>query len=198
MIHLITKLLRKLRLRKENAPAGSWKPAQTNLEQGDGQWPYLRAQERRILPVDEPVRGDVRSSPTRSLSRSTCSLTWRFSTTNEINQQEIAIRRRNGRSRGVGRDSRRPEDVFSYVADLSHHPEWIDSVVSAHRVDNGPLAVGSRVQATRRAGPWKLRYTEEMSELNPPKSWANHGVSGSVIAYAKGTVEPLEGGRRRR
>ena len=46
--------------------------------------------------------------------------------------------------------SRRPEDVFSYVADPSHHPEWIESVVSVRREGDGPLAVGSRVVATRR------------------------------------------------
>jgi uncharacterized protein YndB with AHSA1/START domain len=84
--------------------------------------------------------------------------------------------------------SRRPEDVFSYVADPSHHPEWIHNVVSAYREGDAPLAVGSRVLVTRRVGPWELRYTEEMAELNPPTSWANRGVGGiPVIAFASGT-----------
>jgi uncharacterized protein YndB with AHSA1/START domain len=95
--------------------------------------------------------------------------------------------------------SRRPEDVFSYVADPSHHPEWIDSVVSAHREGHIPLAVGSKIVATRQVGPWKVPYTEEMTELHPPRTWANHGVGGiPVIAIAKGTVEPLDGGERSR
>ena len=64
--------------------------------------------------------------------------------------------------------SRRPEDVFAYVADASHHPEWIDSSVSARREDAGPHAVGSTVRATRRVGPWKVRITERMDELDPP------------------------------
>jgi hypothetical protein len=58
--------------------------------------------------------------------------------------------------------SRGPDEVFSYVADRSHDPEWIDSVVSAHREGAGPLAVGSKLQATRRVGPRTVRYTEEM------------------------------------
>src|SRR5258705_3467228 len=74
--------------------------------------------------------------------------------------------------------SRRPEDVFSYVADPSHQPEWIDSVVSAHPEDDSPLAVGSRVLAIRRVGPWKVRITEQIDELYPPRAWANHGVGG--------------------
>jgi uncharacterized protein YndB with AHSA1/START domain len=95
--------------------------------------------------------------------------------------------------------SRRPEDVFPYVADPSHHPEWIESVVSVRREDDAPLAVGSRVLATRRVGPRKVRYTEEMVELHPPRTWANRGVGGiPVIAIAKGTVEPLDDGKRSR
>ena len=95
--------------------------------------------------------------------------------------------------------SRRPEDVFSYVADPSHHPEWTESVVSARPEGDGPLVVGSRVLVTRRVGPRKLRYTEEMTELHPPRTWANRGVGGiPVIAIANGTVEPLDAGKRSR
>ena len=95
--------------------------------------------------------------------------------------------------------SRRPEDVFPYVADASHHPEWIDSVISARREDAGPLAVGSTVLATRRVGLWKLRITERMDELHPPRTWANHGVGGiPVIAFANGVIEPLDDGTRSR
>ncbi|SRR6266540_6989332 len=95
--------------------------------------------------------------------------------------------------------SRRPEDVFSYVADPSHHPEWQESVVSARQEGDAPLAVGSRVLVTRRVGPRTLRYTEEMVELHPPRTWANRGVGGiPVIAIAKGTVEPLDDGKRSR
>jgi uncharacterized protein YndB with AHSA1/START domain len=95
--------------------------------------------------------------------------------------------------------SRRPEDVFSYVADPSHHPEWIENVVSAYREGDAPLAVGSRVMVTRRVGPRELPTTEEMTELYPPRTWANRGVGGiPVIAFARGTVEPLDDGRRSR
>jgi hypothetical protein len=64
--------------------------------------------------------------------------------------------------------SRGPDEVFPYMADRSHDPEWIDSVVSAHREGAGPLAVGSKLQATRRIGPPTVRYTEELLELDLP------------------------------
>lgn len=95
--------------------------------------------------------------------------------------------------------SRGPDDVFSYVADRSHDPEWIDSVVSAHRDGAGPLAVGSKLQATRRAGPRTVRYTEELLELDPPRTWANRGYGGlPITVLANGRVEPLADGKRAR
>jgi uncharacterized protein YndB with AHSA1/START domain len=95
--------------------------------------------------------------------------------------------------------SRPPAYVFSYAADPSHHPEWIDSVVSAHRDGDIPLAIGSRTLAVRRVGLWNVRYTEEMTELHPPRTWANHGVGSiPVTAIAAGTVEPLDDGKRSR
>jgi hypothetical protein len=43
-----------------------------------------------------------------------------------------------------------PDDVFAYVTDSSHLPEWQLSAVAAERLDEGPLREGSRVRVTRR------------------------------------------------
>jgi hypothetical protein len=85
------------------------------------------------------------------------------------------------------------------VADPSHHPKWIESVVSARRQGDGPLAVGSTVLVTRRVGPRTARITEQMTKLHPPRTWANRGVSAiAVVAVADGMVEPLDAGKRSR
>jgi carbon monoxide dehydrogenase subunit G len=95
--------------------------------------------------------------------------------------------------------SRRPEDVFSYATDLSRFPEWQEGVVSARQEDDAPLTVGSRAVVVRRVGRPELLTTEEIAELNPPRTWAVRGVGGlPVIAIAKGTVEPLDNGERSR
>jgi uncharacterized protein YndB with AHSA1/START domain len=94
--------------------------------------------------------------------------------------------------------SRRPEDVFSYATDFSHFPEWQGGVVSARPGGDGPLAVGSKAVVTRRVGPRTAARTEEITELNPPRSWAVRGRGGPLIAIAKGTVEPLADGERSR
>ena len=92
----------------------------------------------------------------------------------------------------------RPEDVFSYVIDPSHLPEWQESVVSARVEGSGPPAVGTRVIQTRRIGRGERTMTSEITEIAPPGSWAVRGIDGPVRGMVKGTVEPLEGGERSR
>jgi uncharacterized protein YndB with AHSA1/START domain len=94
--------------------------------------------------------------------------------------------------------SRRPEDVFAYVTDPSHLPEWQESVVSVRREGDAPVAVGSRVVVTRRVGRREVAMTTELTELNPPSSWAGRGIDGPVRGIVKGTIEPLGDGERSR
>jgi carbon monoxide dehydrogenase subunit G len=94
--------------------------------------------------------------------------------------------------------SRRPGDVFAYAADFSHFPEWQGGVVSVRRENDGPVAVGSRAIVTRQAGPRELVRTEEITDLNPPRTWTVHGGGGPLIAIAKVTIEPLDAGQRSR
>jgi uncharacterized protein YndB with AHSA1/START domain len=94
--------------------------------------------------------------------------------------------------------SRRPEEVFSYVTDPTHLPDWQESVVSVRRVGDGPVGVGSRVVVTRRVGGRDREMTSELAELNPPRSWAVRGVDGPIRGNVKGRIEPLENGERSR
>jgi hypothetical protein len=75
--------------------------------------------------------------------------------------------------------SRRPEDVFTYVLEPLYCREWDDSVVSAHREDPSPLAVGSKTTVLHRMGPWKVPTTEEVIEFNPRGS-SPIGVSAGL------------------
>lgn len=90
--------------------------------------------------------------------------------------------------------SRRPEEVFAYVTDPSHLPEWQESVVSAR--GGTPTSVGSKVVVTRRIGPIERSMTSEMTELDPPRSWAVRGIDGPIRGTVEGRIEPLEGGER--
>jgi uncharacterized protein YndB with AHSA1/START domain len=92
---------------------------------------------------------------------------------------------------------RRAEEVFWYAADPAHFAEWQGSVASVRRED-APLAVGSTAVVTRRVGPRQMRSTEQIIELNPPKTWAVRGIGGGLTAIATGAIEPLDDGRRSR
>jgi uncharacterized protein YndB with AHSA1/START domain len=94
--------------------------------------------------------------------------------------------------------SRPPAEVFSYATDPSHLPEWQGSAVSAHRVNDAPLAVGSKVTVTRRVGRREIPMTMEVTELDPPRRWHMHGIDGPVRGDVQGMIEPLENGERSR
>jgi uncharacterized protein YndB with AHSA1/START domain len=92
--------------------------------------------------------------------------------------------------------SRRPEDVFAYLMNPSHVPDWQESAVSAR--GDAPLTVGSQVVVTRRVGGTERTMTNEVTEMNPPTSWSLRGVDGPIRGNVKGTVEPLgDGGSSR-
>jgi len=58
--------------------------------------------------------------------------------------------------------------------------------------------VGQRVVVTRRVGRRERTMTNEVTELNPPKSWSLRSTDGPIRADVKGTVEPLADGERSR
>lgn len=94
--------------------------------------------------------------------------------------------------------SRSPAEVYSYVTDPAHLPEWQGSAVSARPMDDEPLHVGSRVAVTRRLGKREFPMTMEVMDLDPPRSWHMHGVDGPVRGDVRGTIEPLGDGTRSR
>ncbi|MFE0642916.1 SRPBCC family protein [Streptomyces sp. NPDC058877] len=93
---------------------------------------------------------------------------------------------------------RTPADVFTYVTDPSHLPEWQESAVSVRKVDDAPFAVGSKIAVTRRLGRREFTTTMQVMELEPPRRWHLHGVDGPVRGDVQGTVEPLGDGERSR
>jgi uncharacterized protein YndB with AHSA1/START domain len=94
--------------------------------------------------------------------------------------------------------TRPPEEVFAYLMDPAHLPEWQESLVSARAEGGAPPVVGSKLITTRKVGRSERTMTMEMTSLNPPKSWAARGIDGPIRGIVKGTVEPLDAGARSR
>jgi uncharacterized protein YndB with AHSA1/START domain len=95
--------------------------------------------------------------------------------------------------------SRSPDDVFWYATDFSQFGRWQGSVVSARPEGKSARVTGSRAAVTRRVGPGRVRATETITELTPPRAWEVRSSGGlPVTAIAKGRIEPLDGGHRSR
>lgn len=60
-----------------------------------------------------------------------------------------------------------PEVAFDYLANFTSVAEWDPGVVSATRLDDGPLAVGSRFRVVVKTGPRSTPLVYEVRELEP-------------------------------
>jgi uncharacterized protein YndB with AHSA1/START domain len=90
-------------------------------------------------------------------------------------------------------DINRPQDeVFAYVTDPSTFAEWQAGVVGASIEAGATPAVGSTCVTTRRIGGRERGSTSEVTKLEPPRSWAVHGIDGPIRAIVNVTVEPRD------
>jgi uncharacterized protein YndB with AHSA1/START domain len=94
--------------------------------------------------------------------------------------------------------ARPPDEVYAYATDPSRFAEWQHDVVRVRIQGGHPPSAGSRFTTTRRTGGVEYAYTQEITELNPPRSWTVRGVDGPFRPSAGITVEPLDGGTRSR
>lgn len=95
--------------------------------------------------------------------------------------------------------SRPPDEVFAYVSDPALFAEWQVDAVGGGMKGYGPPHVGSRYATTRlMGGAVRITTTSEITEINPPRSWAACGTGGPVRGTVRYTVEPLDDNARSR
>ncbi|MEV5875583.1 SRPBCC family protein [Streptomyces sp. NPDC052101] len=92
---------------------------------------------------------------------------------------------------------RSPGDVWAYVSDPAHLPEWQESAVSVEQLDDEPFGLGSRIRITRHVGGRDMPMTMQVTEFEPPHSWGLRGIDGPVRGRVHGEVTPLADGRTR-
>src|SRR5438105_10807291 len=91
--------------------------------------------------------------------------------------------------------ARSQEEVFSYVTDPATFAEWQAGVVGGSIEGGAAPAVGSKCMTTRRIGGAERESTSEITELDPPTSWAVRGIDGPIRAIGNATDEPLYSAR---
>ncbi|WP_137990870.1 SRPBCC family protein [Streptomyces vilmorinianum] len=94
--------------------------------------------------------------------------------------------------------SRSPAEVFSYVTDPTHLPDWQENAVAARPLSDEPIAVGSKLSVTRHIGRRDMTMTMQVIDMDPPRSWHMHGIDGPVRGDVHGTIEPIDNGTRSR
>jgi hypothetical protein len=86
--------------------------------------------------------------------------------------------------------ARPADEAFAYVIDPSTMPEWQQGVVRGH-MDGARTRIGSRCTTVRRIGGREREVVTEITEYDPPRRWADRGISGPIRAVVAVTVEPL-------
>jgi len=61
-----------------------------------------------------------------------------------------------------------PSEVFAYLSDLDNLAEWQSGIVSAERVDTGPMRVGSSARVTRQLMGQRLDVPLTVTDYEPP------------------------------
>jgi uncharacterized protein YndB with AHSA1/START domain len=85
--------------------------------------------------------------------------------------------------------------VFAYVTDPATMHEWQQGCLRGH-LDGPTTHVGSRCTTVRKIGGREREVVTEITEYDPPRRWADRGISGPIRAIVAATVEPIADGSR--
>lgn len=81
-------------------------------------------------------------------------------------------------------------EAFAYVIDPTTMSEWQQGCLSGH-LDGPTTHVGSRCTTVRKIGGREREVTTTITEYDPPRRWADRGISGPIRAIVGVTVDPL-------
>jgi carbon monoxide dehydrogenase subunit G len=91
-------------------------------------------------------------------------------------------------------------EVWEYLTNPEHVPEWQSSAVSSHQVSGGPMGVGTTLEDERRFMRHRAVSKVEVTEYEPEQLFTLHGLSGPVRftirqrleAHGEGTLLHVE------
>jgi uncharacterized protein YndB with AHSA1/START domain len=81
-------------------------------------------------------------------------------------------------------------EAFAYIIDPRTMPEWQHGCIRG-QLDTSETHVGSKCTTVRQIGNRERAITTQITEYDPPRRWADHGIDGPIRAAVTVTVEPL-------
>jgi Polyketide cyclase / dehydrase and lipid transport len=91
--------------------------------------------------------------------------------------------------------ARAPDEVYAYLVDLEHTPEWNWAITSTQKVTPGPVGIGTRFRQTRSVPKPAVEFIE-ISALDPGQSIEIAGVLGPFQARLTYELWPSPVGTR--
>jgi uncharacterized protein YndB with AHSA1/START domain len=90
--------------------------------------------------------------------------------------------------------NRPPSEVFAYLTDPQHLPEWQSSALEA-KADR-PMGVGTRIMDVRKFLGRRVESTVEVTEYEPDSKFSLKALSGPIPFQAHHTLRADDGGTR--
>ncbi len=87
----------------------------------------------------------------------------------------------------------KPEDVFSYLSDLTQHGEWNEKL-RIEASSDGPAAVGSQYRSTGRMMGKEIQNDVRITELESPTRLSFISNDGKNDFLQEFTLQPMSGG----
>jgi carbon monoxide dehydrogenase subunit G len=87
-------------------------------------------------------------------------------------------------------------EVWEFLTNPEHVPEWQSSAVASHLVSDGPVGIGSRLEDERRFLGRRARSAVEVTEFEPERLFTLHGLSGPVRFTVRHRLAEQDGGTR--
>jgi uncharacterized membrane protein len=85
------------------------------------------------------------------------------------------------------------QEVFEYITNLENSPTWQSVVLEAHETSSGPTGVGSTGAITGKFLGRRIDLTTEITEWNPPNSFAARSTGGPFPLELRYTFGPQDG-----
>lgn len=83
------------------------------------------------------------------------------------------------------------ETLWPYLAEPERWVEWIPGLVERSRIDDGPLRAGSIWRSVDRVGPFRVEFTDTLTEIEPMRRVAFE-QSAPWNGWGEYLLEPID------